>query len=158
FLSLAFLEHGGVERFRREGNALARLAHPNIARLLDAGVAGRQPFLVLEYIDGKTIDGWGDPRRLSIEPRLHLFLDVLAAVEHAHNKLILHRDLKPSNILVREDGQVKLLDFGIAKLLDESGASDAALTQVGARLFTPDYAAPEQVEGAEATMASDVYS
>jgi tetratricopeptide (TPR) repeat protein len=158
FLNLALLARGGAERFRREGSVLARLTHPNIGRLLDAGVAGGQPFLVLEYVDGEPIDHCCDARGLDINARLHIFLDVLAAVEHAHNNLILHRDLKPSNILVGQDGQVKLLDFGIAKLLQEGAAPDAQLTQLGGRAFTPEYAAPEQVQGAEATMASDVYS
>ena len=95
FLNLALLERGGVERFAREGNLLARLSHPNIARLLDAGVtAGAQPYLVLEYIDGVPIDVWCDQRSLSIEARLRLFLEVLAAVAHAHSNLILHRDLE----------------------------------------------------------------
>jgi serine/threonine-protein kinase len=158
FLNLALLARGGAERFRREGSVLARLTHPNIGRLLDAGMSDGQPFLVLEYVDGEPIDHWCDAHKLDINARLHTFLHVLAAVEHAHNNLILHRDLKPSNILVRQDGQVKLLDFGIAKLLLEGRAADTELTQFAGRAFTPEYAAPEQVQGAEATMASDVYS
>jgi len=158
FLNLALLARGGAERFRREGGVLARLTHPNIGRLLDAGMADGQPFLVLEYVDGEPIDQWCDAHRLDINARLHIFLDVLAAVEHAHNNLILHRDLKPSNILVRQDGQVKLLDFGIAKLLLDGRAADTELTQFAGRAFTPEYAAPEQVQGAEVTMASDAYS
>ena len=158
FLNLALLARGGAERFRREGSLLARLTHPNIGRLLDAGMAGGQPFLVLEYVDGEPIDRWCDAHALDIDARLHIFLGVLAAVEHAHNNLILHRDLKPSNILVQRDGQVKLLDFGIAKLLQEGGAPDTELTQFAGQAFTPEYAAPEQVQGAGATMASDAYS
>jgi serine/threonine-protein kinase len=160
FLDLALLGRGGAERFRREGSALARLAHSNIARLLDAGVtAGGQPFLILEYVDGVALDRWCNEHALGVRARVQLMRDVLAAVAHAHRNLVLHRDLKPSNILVTADGQVKLLDFGIAKLLgDETGPVQATeLTQVG-RAFTPDYAAPEQVQGGELTTATDVYA
>jgi serine/threonine protein kinase len=161
FLHFALLTRGGPERFEREGNVLARLAHPNIARLLDAGVAeGGQPYLVLEYVEGEPIDRWCEDRSLDIEVRIRLFLDVLRAVGHAHGKLILHRDLKPSNILVTAEGQVKLLDFGIAKLLDDDtrGAQATELTQLAGRAFTPEYAAPEQIRGEEVTMATDVYA
>ncbi len=165
FLNLALLARGGAERFAREGSMLARLAHPNIARLLDAGVAtgaavGGQPYLVLEYIEGEPIDRYCDSNALPIEQRLRLFLDVLAAVSHAHTNLILHRDLKPSNILVTAQGQVKLLDFGIGKLLAEhnTAASATALTHLAGRAFTPDYAAPEQVQGNDVTTATDVYA
>ena len=100
-LNLALLARGGAERFAREGSVLARLAHPHIARLLDAGVsAGGQPYLVLEHVEGEPIDRWCDARALGIDARVRLLLDVLAAVAHAHSKLVLHRDLKPSNILV----------------------------------------------------------
>ena len=165
FLNLALLGRGGVERFAREGSMLARLTHPNIARLFDAGVAASaaaqgQPYLVLEYIEGVPIDRYCDSNRLSIEKRLRLFLDVLAAVAHAHTNLILHRDLKPSNILVTAQGQVKLLDFGIGKLLAEqnTAASVTELTQLAGHAFTPDYAAPEQVQGGDVTTATDVYA
>src|SRR5215207_2058156 len=118
-LNLALLGPAGTERFRQEGSALARLAHPGIARLFDAGVSpGGQPFLVLEYVEGEPVDDYADAHRLTIEERLRLFLQVLAAVGHAHANLIVHRDLKPSNIFVTRDGAVKLLDFGLAKLLD----------------------------------------
>ena len=160
-LNLALLGRGGVERFSREGNMLARLSHPNIARLLDAGVAaGSQPYLVLEYIDGTPIDAWCDERLLGIEARLRLFLEVLAAVAHAHSNLILHRDLKPSNILITSSGDVKLLDFGIGKLIeDQSGAaSPTELTQLAGRAFTPDFAAPEQITQGDVTTATDVYA
>ncbi len=160
-LNLALLDPVGSERFRREGTVLARLSHPNIARLLDAGVAeGGQPYLVLEYVEGARIDKYCDERRLPPEARLRLFLDVLAAVSHAHANLIVHRDLKPSNILVTADGTAKLLDFGIAKLLQEGGgdAEAATLTDVGGRVLTPEYAAPEQVRGEPVTIATDVYS
>ncbi|HKO66578.1 MAG TPA: protein kinase [Burkholderiaceae bacterium] len=165
FLNLALLARGGAERFAREGNMLARLTHPNIARLLDAGVAagatiGGQPYLVLEYIEGLPIDRYCDGEVLPIDRRLHLFLDVLAAVAHAHANLILHRDLKPSNILVTAPGQVKLLDFGIGKLLanQDTAASATELTQVAGHAFTLDYAAPEQVQSGDVTTATDVYA
>jgi serine/threonine-protein kinase len=159
FLNLALLDRGGAARFRREGNVLARLTHPNIAHLVDAGVTGAQPYLVLEYVEGEPIDRWCDTRRLDVTARIRLFLQVLTAVSYAHGKLILHRDLKPSNILVTTGGAVKLLDFGIAKLLEdgEPPTQGAGLTQLDGRAFTPEYAAPEQVQGGEATMASDVY-
>ena len=160
-LNLALLGRGGAARFAREGELLARLAHPHIARLLDAGVAeGGQPYLVLEYVDGVPIDRWCDEHRLGVEARVRLVLDVLDAVAHAHSNLVLHRDLKPSNILVAGDGQVKLLDFGIAKLLGgiETTSAPTELTQVGGRAFTPDYAAPEQVQGGAVTTATDVYA
>ena len=160
-LNLALLGRGGAERFAREGNLLARLAHPHIARLLDAGAtAGGQPYLVLEHIQGEPIDRWCDAHALPVDARVRLMLDVLAAVAHAHARLVLHRDLKPSNILVTADGQVKLLDFGIAKLLaDEAAPAQATeLTQLAGRAFTPDYAAPEQVQGGEVGTATDVYA
>jgi serine/threonine protein kinase len=161
FLNLALLAGKGAARFRREGEILARLSHAHIARLLDAGVAqGDYPYLILEYVDGAPIDSWCDAHSLGIEARVRLFLNVLGAVAHAHQNLILHRDLKPPNILVTADGQVKLLDFGIAKLLDEAGTggAPAELTLTAAQAFTPDYAAPEQVQGQALTTATDVYA
>jgi serine/threonine-protein kinase len=160
FLNLALLARGGAERFRREGNLLARLAHPNIARLLDAGVTpAGAPYLVLEYVDGEPIDRWCESRALGTAERLRLFVDVLAAVAHAHSNLILHRDLKPTNILVTQAGQVKLLDFGIGKLLaDQQPTVPSELTQLSGRAFTVEYASPEQVLGDEVTTAADVYS
>ena len=154
---------GSAERFAREGSILARLAHPNIARLIDAGVTGpggTQRYLVLEYVDGLPIDRYCAMQALGVKARVRLFLDVLAAVAHAHNRLILHRDVKPGNILVTAEGQVKLLDFGIAKLLSDATTPMAAteLTQQAGRAFTPAYAAPEQVEGDEVTTATDVYA
>jgi len=162
FLNAGLTARGGPERFAREGSILARLAHPNIARLLDAGVAGggSQPYLVLEYIDGLPIDRYCEARALDLAARVRLFLDVLAAVAHAHNRLILHRDLKPSNILVTAAGEVKLLDFGIAKLLDDATVPAAAteLTQMAGRAFTLQYAAPEQLQGGDVATATDVYA
>ena len=148
------------ERFKREGSLLARLTHPNIARLIDAGVSpDGQPYLVLEYIDGVPIDRYCDARALDIAARLRLFLDVLAAVAHAHANLVVHRDVKPSNVLVSADGadgHVKLLDFGIAKLLQSDELP--ALTREGGAALTPEFAAPEQVTGHQVTTATDVYA
>jgi serine/threonine protein kinase/tetratricopeptide (TPR) repeat protein len=161
FLSIAIHSRVSEERFRREGSILARLAHPHIAELIDAGVSTEgRPYLVLERVDGEHIDRYCDSRRLDIESRIRLFLDVLAAVEHAHANLIVHRDLKPSNVLVTTDGRVKLLDFGIAKLLvdDERQGSATLLTREGGVALTPHYAAPEQVTNEPVTTATDVYA
>jgi eukaryotic-like serine/threonine-protein kinase len=159
-MNLALMSETGQARFRREGTALARLTHPGIARLLDAGVATTgQPYLVLEYVDGLRIDTYADSAALSRDQRVMLMLQVLDAVGHAHANLIVHRDLKPSNILVTADGQVKLLDFGIAKLLHADGQDDrTALTSDGGTALTPDYASPEQVKGEDITTATDVYA
>ena len=158
-LNMALLDDRGQARFRREGTVLARLSHPNIARLLDAGVsASGQPYLVLEYVDGQPIDVFADARRLVVDDRVRLILDVLDAVGHAHAHLIVHRDLKPSNILVSADGTVKLLDFGIATLLASDGGEPLeALTRDG-RALTPDFAAPEQIRGGPVSVGSDIYS
>jgi serine/threonine protein kinase len=160
FLSIALVGRG-EERFKREGSILGRLAHPHIAGLLDAGVSSTgQPYLVLEYVEGAHIDQYCDEYMLDVGARVRLFLDVLAAVAHAHANLIVHRDIKPSNVLVRNDGQVKLLDFGIAKLLEGEGLSGGAtvLTREGGGGLTPEYAAPEQLTGGLVTTATDVYS
>ena len=158
-MNLALLSPSGQERFRREGSVLARLTHPGIARLLDAGVAASgQPYLVLEHVDGQRIDDFATAHALDREARIGLVLQVLDAVSHAHANLIVHRDIKPSNILVTADGTVKLLDFGIAKLLEDEGAGErTGLTGDGSAL-TPDYAAPEQVRGEPVTTATDVYA
>jgi len=159
FLSLALAGTAGEERFRREGNALARLTHPNIARLLDAGLSQiGLPYLVLEYVEGQPIDEWCDARALSVEGRLRLFQQVLAAVADAHAHFIVHRDLKPANILVTDDGTVKLLDFGIAKLVEDGGDTSNALTGTHEGVFTYKYAAPEQIRNEPITTATDVYS
>lgn len=146
-------------RFSRERNILARLAHPNIARLMDAGVdALGQPFLALEYIDGIAITQYVSDHALDIPDRLDLYLQVCAAVSHAHASLIVHRDLKPSNILVTTAGQVRLLDFGIAKLIDGPTDDETALTRAGAPAFTLHYAAPEQLRHEPVTTMTDVYA
>lgn len=150
-----------AERFKREGRILARLADPHIAELIDAGVtANGEPYLVLEHVDGAPIDGYCDELRLDIPTRIQLFLDVLSAVSRAHANLIVHRDIKPSNILVRQDGQAKLLDFGIAKLLanDADPSVPTALTGEGVGAMTPQFAAPEQMTGGPITTATDVYA
>ena len=150
----------GALRFEREGKVLARLAHPNIARLLDAGVTpGGQPYLVLELVEGDRIDRHCDAAQMGVAERVALFRVVLDAVAHAHRHLVIHRDIKPGNILVDREGRVKLLDFGIAKLLrSEAGADADDLTREGMRAMTPDYAAPEQLRGELVSTATDVYS
>ena len=159
-LNFALMGKGGEERFKREGRILGRLTHPHIAELIDAGVSlAGQPFLVLEYVEGDHIDRYCDQNNLDVRARIRLFLDVLHAVAHAHANRIVHRDLKPSNILVRTDGQAKLLDFGIAKLLNcEGQTGEAPLTLEGGRALTPEYAAPEQLRGESVTSGTDVYA
>jgi serine/threonine protein kinase len=160
-LNASLVGRAGEERFRREGQILARLAHPYIARLLDAGVSpGGQPYLVLEHVEGEPIDRFCDEQALGVEERLRIFLEVLDAVGHAHANLIVHRDLKPSNVLVDTNGNAKLLDFGIAKLLDGEGEGGAAsaLTREAGRALTPEFAAPEQITGGVVTTATDVYA
>jgi serine/threonine-protein kinase len=147
-------------RFGAERQILASLNHPNIAQLLDGGVSeGELPYLVMEFVDGVTITEHAKRERLTTEQRLELFCEACAAVEHAHRNLVIHRDLKPGNILVTLTGQVKLLDFGIAKLLDPAqGPHRLAETRTGLRVLTPEYASPEQVRGEPLGTASDVYS
>lgn len=145
-----------LARFRAERRILARLQHPNIARLLDGGVTDDGlPFFTMEYVDGRSITRYCDDEHLSMEARLDLFQHVCAAVQYAHASLVVHRDLKPSNILVTADGQAKLLDFGIARVMDED---EEGITRSGQRVMTPAYASPEQVRGEPVTTASDVYS
>lgn len=150
-----------VRRFEAERQILARLAHPNVARLLDGGLTDAgQPYFAMEYIDGLPIDDYCRAHHLSIDGRLRLFDQVCRAVLFAHTNLIVHRDLKPSNILVTPEGTVKLLDFGIAKVLADEGdtAPTTPLTVTGSRVMTPEYASPEQVRGDLVGTRSDVYS
>jgi tetratricopeptide (TPR) repeat protein len=158
--------HGGAagravhSRLKMERQILAQLDHPNIARLLDGGsLADGSAYIVMEYIEGVPIDEFCDSKRLNVTARLKLFRTVCAAVHYAHQNLIVHRDLKPSNILVSEDGNPKLLDFGIAKLLDDrtAGQHTVAVTHADIRVMTPEHASPEQVRGLAITTASDVY-
>jgi len=147
------------QRLAREREILATLAHPHIARLYDAGIAADgQPYLALEYVKGQRIDEHCRERALGVRARLALFLQVAQAVAYAHAKLVVHRDLKPTNILVTAEGQVRLLDFGIAKLLDEGQAQATELTLETGRALTPDYAAPEQIRGEPIGTAADIYS
>ena len=149
-----------VRRFVSERQILAQLEHPNIAKLLDGGAAddGR-PYLVMEYVDGQPIHRWCSEKNLDVRQRIELFLAVCDAVHFAHTNLVVHRDLKPGNILVGADGAPKLLDFGIAKLLDPTAFPRTVLTTApGWRAMTPEYASPEQVQGRVVTTASDVYS
>jgi WD40 repeat protein/serine/threonine protein kinase len=148
-----------TERATREREILAGLNHPNIARLIDAGFSeDSQPYLALEYVQGRSVIEYCDGRRLAVRERLELFRQILAAVQYAHSHLVIHRDLKPSNILVTDQGQVSLLDFGIAKLLTQGEASESELTRIGGRAMTPDYAAPEQIAGEPISTAADVYA
>ena len=164
-VALKLVREGGLatgdrlRRFLLERRVLARLEHPNIARLLDAGFTEhRLPYFAMEYVAGTPIDRYCDERRLTLPERLRLFRTVCHAVHHAHQNLIVHRDLKPSNILVTGDGQVKLLDFGIAKLVADQSSPDPAEPHTGLLMLTPEYASPEQVSGQAITTASDVYS
>ncbi len=147
------------QRFVREQQILSALVHPNIASVLDAGIDEGQPWLALEYVRGQPITEWADTHQLDVGARVRLFLQVLSAVQHAHTQLVIHRDLKPTNVLVDERGAVKLLDFGVAKLLDEEGAAaETTLTEQGGRALTPQYASPEQIAGQPLGTTSDVYS
>ena len=156
----AFLLAGATRaRFERERDILATLTHPHIAALHEAGVDGEHPWLAMEFVAGESITDYCRRTAAPLERRLALFRQVLEAVEHAHTRFIAHRDLKPGNILVTGEGQVKLLDFGIAKLLDAEGSGEATeLTRLGGRAITPEYAAPEQLSGDAVTAASDLYS
>jgi eukaryotic-like serine/threonine-protein kinase len=150
---------GLSERMAREREILATLAHPNIARLYDAGVTAEgRPYLALEYVEGKPIDAYCMEHAVDLRTRLRLFLQVANAVAFAHAKLIIHRDLKPANILVTSEGEVRLLDFGVAKLIDDGQAKATQLTELSGRALTLDYASPEQILAAPLTIATDVYS
>ena len=156
---LAHAQAGLEARFARERDILASLEHPHIARLYDAGVDPQGlPYLAMEYVQGESLTGWSDAHRLGIPERLGLFLQVLEAVQYAHAKHVIHRDLKPSNILVTESGQVRLLDFGVARLLDAEETDQPALTSVYGRALTPDYASPELLRGDPIDERSDLYS
>ncbi|MGY6553075.1 MAG: protein kinase domain-containing protein [Wenzhouxiangella sp.] len=147
---------GLARRFANERAALARLSHPNIAHLIDGGLTAEgRPFLATEYVDGLAIDRWCDRHALGLEARLHQIIKVCRAVDYAHRHMVIHRDLKPSNILVSADGEPKLLDFGVAQLLDGDAESTKADTDSA---MTPAYASPEQAAGRPLTIASDVFS
>ena len=149
-----------LDRFRRERDILASLDHPGIARLIDAGSAeGGLPYLIMDYVDGQPIDRWCDERRLNVAERLKLFRSICAVVQYAHDNSVVHRDLKPGNILVTADGTVKLLDFGIAKLLEpQPAAGSLALTGAVMPPMTIAYASPEQIRGERISVRTDIYS
>jgi serine/threonine protein kinase/tetratricopeptide (TPR) repeat protein len=148
-----------VNRFRAERQILANLTHPNVAAILDGGsTEDGSPYIVMEYIDGQRITDFAAARQLTVRERIHLFLPVCLAVHYAHQKLVIHRDIKPGNILVTADGNPKLLDFGIAKLLADDSPTAQGLTLTGMRAMTTDYSSPEQIRGASLTTSSDVYS
>ncbi len=148
-----------VRRFQNERQILARLEHPHIAQLLDGGTTDdRLPYFVMEYVEGEPIDRYCKARRPSVDERLELFGKVCSAVQFAHRNLVIHRDLKPGNILITADGEPKLLDFGVAKLLDDGLAAENVDTKSGQGPMTPRYASPEQLRGEPVTTASDVYS
>jgi|GEM_PF-3044170 serine/threonine protein kinase len=148
-----------LERFRRERQILASLDHPNIARLIDGGSTEEGlPYFVMEYVEGQPIHRWADEHKLNVSQRLELFRGVCDAVRYAHQHLVVHRDLKPGNILVTADGTVKLLDFGIAKVVEPEQMGDLAETATMSRLMTPHYASPEQVKGDAISTLTDVYS
>jgi Tfp pilus assembly protein PilF len=156
-VALALASSEIEERFRRERQFLASLEHPNVARLIDGGVSENGvPYLAMEYVDGLAIDRFCEARQLDTRARVSLARQVLAALAYVHGLQVIHRDLKASNILVGETGQVKLLDFGTARLVDAT--ADAAITKTGVFAFTPEYASPEQVRGEPLTFASDLYS
>ncbi len=163
-VALKLIRHGmdtpdNISRFERERSILAGLNHPNIAGLIDGGVTkSGLPYLVMEYVDGMPLDEYCDHNHLSVRQRIKLVITVCDAVQYAHNNMIIHRDLKPANILVNCSGNVKILDFGIAKLLEEGLKSGPAITQATQSLMTPNYASPEQMLGQTITTATDTYS
>ena len=148
-----------LRRFTEERQILATLEHQGVARLLEGGVTGDgHPWFAMEYVDGMALNKYVEAHELTLAEKLGLFLQICDAVSYAHRNLIVHRDLKPSNILVTADGHIKLLDFGIAKLLAPSSGGDAPITRTGFQPFTPEYASPEQVLGEPVTTAADVYA
>ena len=150
-----------IRRFQHERQILANLQHPNIARLFDGGVTeDRRPFFTMEFVNGRPIDEYCDNNKLSIKKRLKLFLDVCNAVQYAHNNMVIHRDLKPSNILIKSDGTIKLLDFGISKVLSAEGEQHdlPTVTQTEINLLTPEYSSPEQIKNSKISVSTDVYS
>jgi eukaryotic-like serine/threonine-protein kinase len=155
FVRVGFDTKAVLERFRHERQVLASLDHPNIARLLDGGTTEEGiPYLVMELIEGIPFDQYCDSQSLNVTERLKLFLQVCSAVQYAHQHLVIHRDIKPGNILVTKEGVPKLLDFGIAKILDPAAGSQATAINP----MTPEYASPEQVRGEPITTSTDVYS
>jgi serine/threonine protein kinase/Tol biopolymer transport system component/tetratricopeptide (TPR) repeat protein len=163
-VAIKLISHGmendfAIRRFRNERQILAKLEHPNIARLIDGGTTAKGlPYFVMEYVEGEPLHRYCDAHSLPPAERIAIFLKACSAVHYAHRRMIIHRDLKPGNILVKKDGTPKLLDFGIAKLLDPDVSEDAEITMVGARIVTPAYASPEQMRGEPATVASDIYA
>lgn len=156
FLNAPAHSHKLVQRFAAERRIIAGLHHPNIAHIVDGGTTSEgRPFIALEYVEGEHIDEWCAARALSLHQRIELFLKVCDAVSHAHQHLVIHRDLKPANIVVTADGEPKLLDFGIARLLDDT---DPGLTETNQRAFTVAYASPEQIEGRTLTTAVDIWA
>ena len=149
-----------IKRFQAERQILARLQHPNIARLLDGGITNEGlPYFTMEYVEGDSIDVYCDKNKLSIKERLELFITVCNAVNYAHQNLIIHRDLKPGNIYITKDGRVKLLDFGISKVFTEDETDGSTrMTQTGLFIMTPEYAAPEQIRGETVSTATDIYA
>ncbi len=157
FLPPGFAASGLTGRFLNEREILAQLEHPGIARMLDGGITDAgEPYLVMEYVDGVPLNVYARQAALSVSGRLRLFLDVCGAVSYAHRRLIVHRDLKPANILVTREGAVKLLDFGLARMVEPGGTPE--VTQIAFRLITPAYASPEQIRGKAFAVADDVFS
>src|SRR5438552_12228593 len=148
-----------IRHFKREEHLLASLNHPNIAQLYGSGLTAEGvPFFVMEYVEGQRLDDYCNERKLETKERLQLFRKVCSAVTYAHQRLVIHRDLKPANVRVTAEGEPKLLDFGIAKLIEVENAQSSSMTLTLQGVMTPEYASPEQVRGESMTTASDVYS